>query len=1157
MATSWISQNDTGDGTNDYITLQNVGIGRNTSPTAKTEIDCGGAKNGLQNVHTASGGSTSVNTSNGAFSSVQIGAALIANLQTRYVVSKTDDNNVTVDVAVDWYNSGNGYTFTYKNPILKLSDEGAIRLMVRADGVSDFITKGPWYDVRAFGAKGDGTTDDTDAIQAAIDAAYPGGSVFGGVVYMPKGTYLITKKLKIYGSMTLVGDGADSTKIMAEIPAIIGQADFENNTVTIYSQIGGTLAVGDYIKATADNFEMRGEIASINGSTVTLVDNYKGSSGSQAYTTISPVLELKGAEFTTVRDLQITTTVDYRWQQVGIDVYRSQWVNVEMVVIQNMYVGIYLSIGQHIIKQFKIYNCKTGIHFGSNTNPGDWSNGSCVYGGWISECTEYGVRFINAASNVFYGTVIESNYVDTVISGVSFESGGNSLISCHLENNHPSHVRIASQNNRIIGCALALGPAGDKFIDWVPHTDADIGTGGNIVFGNTVGGIVGYERKEMMLSNVVIGMTDPAAKLAVKSDLVNGYKNVITNGSSTTVTALQNPGTGQVLTSGGPSTTVTNLNGDDFKNIYPTMRITANGISKIVVYKHPVNKTLTVDEPAVDWSAGYNFTYQLPVFQYLVPGVQLVINKGGWYDKRFITAKPDDFTVTVDQIIDLWNNEDGWLLAYKWPLLHLYDTADDGTTLLSRLFVQNNGYISAGPSVKLFYISRTILQSAGNGAYANVGYFSGNSNNPFTLEINLSTTPSGGGSNRYLLNINYFTQQNDNTWRILTPVNTQDWPNSNITYLEVKNYNSSDLWFRVRRAANASFDHTYKVIFRLFSNVDNLNFVEDMGTGNDTNSLGTSLWSTPLTMNHTTQRVGIGNATPNGTLDVQGGTAASGSNGSGIILKAQAGNGTNKNGGDVTINGGANTGTGTYGRVILASDSGAVGINNTNPGEKLDVTGNIKGSGALIIPAVKPATDGTTALQLQKANGTSVVTVDTTNSRVGIGTTPSQALDVVGTIKDSVALITPVVKPATDGTTALQLQTSGGTSVVTVDTTNQRVGIGVTPTQKLDVNGNIQSSGEVNAGGNASSGLKWKVFTGTLSGTSEKIIAHNLTASKIIGITGNVKSGASNRYNCYDNLSLSSNNAYTVYFDSSNIHVVDIGSNLSGGAYKFVVMYQD
>jgi polygalacturonase len=43
------------------------------------------------------------------------------------------------------------------------------------------------YDVRAFGAKGDGKTVDTRAINSAVDAA---SAVGGGTVLFPAGTYL-------------------------------------------------------------------------------------------------------------------------------------------------------------------------------------------------------------------------------------------------------------------------------------------------------------------------------------------------------------------------------------------------------------------------------------------------------------------------------------------------------------------------------------------------------------------------------------------------------------------------------------------------------------------------------------------------------------------------------------------------------------------------------------------------------------------------------------------------------------------------------------------------------------------------------------------------------------------------------------------------------
>jgi len=54
------------------------------------------------------------------------------------------------------------------------------------------------FNVKAFGAVGDGTTDDTAAIQAAIDAAW---AVGGGTVWFPKATYkLATQPIKFYTS---------------------------------------------------------------------------------------------------------------------------------------------------------------------------------------------------------------------------------------------------------------------------------------------------------------------------------------------------------------------------------------------------------------------------------------------------------------------------------------------------------------------------------------------------------------------------------------------------------------------------------------------------------------------------------------------------------------------------------------------------------------------------------------------------------------------------------------------------------------------------------------------------------------------------------------------------------------------------------------------
>lgn len=68
------------------------------------------------------------------------------------------------------------------------------------------------YNVKfdAYGAVGDGSADDTAAIQEAMDDAYAAG---GGVVYLPAGIYKITDPITSYQPVSVLGDGSYSTQI--------------------------------------------------------------------------------------------------------------------------------------------------------------------------------------------------------------------------------------------------------------------------------------------------------------------------------------------------------------------------------------------------------------------------------------------------------------------------------------------------------------------------------------------------------------------------------------------------------------------------------------------------------------------------------------------------------------------------------------------------------------------------------------------------------------------------------------------------------------------------------------------------------------------------------------------------------------------------------
>lgn len=69
--------------------------------------------------------------------------------------------------------------------------------------------RGGVFDVRDYGAKFDGMTDDTTAIQATIDDA----GLVGGVVTMPPGSTIISAPLVISKSITLAGGGRRATVI--------------------------------------------------------------------------------------------------------------------------------------------------------------------------------------------------------------------------------------------------------------------------------------------------------------------------------------------------------------------------------------------------------------------------------------------------------------------------------------------------------------------------------------------------------------------------------------------------------------------------------------------------------------------------------------------------------------------------------------------------------------------------------------------------------------------------------------------------------------------------------------------------------------------------------------------------------------------------------
>ncbi len=93
--------------------------------------------------------------------------------------------------------------------------------LISGQTAADFVSGNPgfntaselgWYNVRSYGAKGDGTTVDSAAIQAAINAASAAG---GGTVYLPAATY-VCGGVYLASNVTLAGAGMGSTVLLLD-----------------------------------------------------------------------------------------------------------------------------------------------------------------------------------------------------------------------------------------------------------------------------------------------------------------------------------------------------------------------------------------------------------------------------------------------------------------------------------------------------------------------------------------------------------------------------------------------------------------------------------------------------------------------------------------------------------------------------------------------------------------------------------------------------------------------------------------------------------------------------------------------------------------------------------------------------------------------------
>lgn len=175
-------------------------------------------------VTTQSAGDNSTKAASTAYVDAAVGNAAIAN---RTALKALDTTIVTRAVLVE---SGREGTFVWKtgNYSSNISTDTQEGVYIKATAVAS--SSGAWvrigdtwsYNVKWFGATGDGTTDDYLSIQTAITLAITLGTV--KIIFFPTGSYYVGTGLVVSSSVKLLGSGRDFTVVESKTAAI--------NTVT-------------------------------------------------------------------------------------------------------------------------------------------------------------------------------------------------------------------------------------------------------------------------------------------------------------------------------------------------------------------------------------------------------------------------------------------------------------------------------------------------------------------------------------------------------------------------------------------------------------------------------------------------------------------------------------------------------------------------------------------------------------------------------------------------------------------------------------------------------------------------------------------------------------------------------------------------------------
>jgi len=342
-------------------------------------------------------------------------------------------------------------------------------------------------DVKLMNAKGDGETDDSDAIQKAVDKA----GVSGGIVYFPVGKYLITKTLIPAANIIITGAGKNS----------LLQYDFPPHSQVNKVFYGWHFT--DQKNVTFSNLAMDGGARNYNSDPV-------DADGAHFLIYFNPIND-RAVENITITNCYFSGSFDSGIQSYGRAAH---------------------PYPHPLTNNIKIDKCDFRDLGSHGVGMNEWINSS------VTNCyfNNVGMRAMVNGYGSGMAVDVSSGSENIIVSGNTVE---NAAAGFKAETNDNNGKDVASNNIIIVNNIIRKCKSGPEFLDWygIRVNGKNVTVKGNIIESFMHGILLAPKSENAVIeANQILGTSHPSA-VGIRID--NSYGNHIITGNQIMNAAAQ------------------------------------------------------------------------------------------------------------------------------------------------------------------------------------------------------------------------------------------------------------------------------------------------------------------------------------------------------------------------------------------------------------------------------------------------------------------------------------------------------------------------------------------------------------------------------------------------------------------------------------------